>query len=77
MNSIIEYLELKAKSPEDQNKYVLDNGKYSKYTYTYKELSEEVDKRINEGKYNKNVDGVSKTNKEIIIDNVFTFFNSE
>lgn len=36
---------------------------------------EEVDKRRNEGKYNKNIDGVSKTTKNIIIDNVFTFFN--
>ena len=36
---------------------------------------EEVDNRIKEGNYNKVVDGVSKTIKEIVIDNVFTFFN--
>ena len=36
---------------------------------------EEVDKRIKEGNYNKAVDGVSKTTKDIVIDNVFTFFN--
>ena len=36
---------------------------------------EEVDKRIKNGDYNKNVNTVSKTTKEIIIDNVFTFFN--
>ena len=36
---------------------------------------EEVDKRIKEGNYNKAVDSVSKTIKEIVIDNVFTFFN--
>nr|WP_317332713.1 cation-translocating P-type ATPase [uncultured Romboutsia sp.] len=35
----------------------------------------EVDKRIKEGNYNKAVDSVSKTTKEIVIDNVFTFFN--
>jgi len=36
---------------------------------------DEVDKRIKNGDYNKNVNTVSKTTKEIIIDNVFTFFN--
>ena len=36
---------------------------------------EEVDKRIKEGNYNKIIDSVSKTTKDIIIDNVFTFFN--
>lgn len=36
---------------------------------------EEVDKRIKEGNYNKALDNVSKTTKQIIIDNVFTFFN--
>ena len=36
---------------------------------------EEVDKRIKEGNYNKAVDSVSKTTKDIVIDNVFTFFN--
>ncbi len=36
---------------------------------------DEVDKRIKEGNYNKAVDSVSKTTKEIVIDNVFTFFN--
>ena len=36
---------------------------------------QEVDKRIKEGNYNKILDNVSKSTKQIIIDNVFTFFN--
>lgn len=36
---------------------------------------EEVDNRTKEGNYNKAVDSVSKTTKDIVIDNVFTFFN--
>ena len=36
---------------------------------------DEVDKRIKEGNYNKAIDSVSKTTQEIVIDNVFTFFN--
>ena len=36
---------------------------------------DEVDKRIKEGNYNKAIDSVSKTTQQIIIDNVFTFFN--
>ncbi len=35
----------------------------------------EVDKRVKDGNYNKALDSVSKTTQEIIIDNVFTFFN--
>ena len=37
--------------------------------------NEEVKKHIKEGNYNKSINSVSKTTKEIIIDNVFTFFN--
>ena len=37
--------------------------------------NEEVKKHIKEGNYNKSIDSVSKTTKEIITDNVFTFFN--
>lgn len=36
---------------------------------------DEVNKRIKEGNYNKTIESVSKTTQEIVIDNVFTFFN--
>ena len=55
-------------------------NKNNKVSLNNKELikgltNEEVKKHIKEGNYNKSIDSVSKTTKEIIIDNVFTFFN--
>ena len=55
-------------------------NKNNKVSLNNKELikgltNEEVKKHIKEGNYNKSINSVSKTTKEIIIDNVFTFFN--
>ena len=58
----------------------MEFNKNNKVSLNNKELikgltNEEVKKHIKEGNYNKSIDSVSKTTKEIIIDNVFTFFN--
>ena len=59
----------------------MEFNKNNKVSLNNKELikgltNEEVKKHIKEGNYNKSIDSMSKTTKEIIIDNVFTFFKA-